>query len=90
MPRRVLQGRVVSDAREQTVTVLVERRVSDPLYQKVIRRSKKYAVHDPLNAAKIGDEVQIIECRPISKTKCWELHVPVKGDAKTMTAGGVA
>ena len=90
MPRRILQGRVVSDAREQTITVLVERRVADPLYQKVIRRSKKYAVHDPLNSAKIGDEVQIIECRPISKTKCWELHASVNGDAKTATVGGTA
>lgn len=71
MPRRVLQGTVVSDANEKTVTVRVERRVSHPVYKKTIRRSKKYAAHDEKNQFKVGDKVQIIESAPISKTKCW-------------------
>ncbi len=71
MPRRVLQGTVVSDANEKTVTVRVERRVSHPVYKKTIRRSKKYAAHDEKNQFKVGDKVQIVESAPISKTKCW-------------------
>lgn len=73
MPRRVLQGTVVSDANEKTVTVRVDRRVSHPIYKKTIRRSKKYAAHDEKNQFKIGDKVQIIESAPISKTKCWQV-----------------
>jgi len=73
MPRRVLEGKVVSDSSDKTITVMVERRVKDPLYQKVIRRSAKYAVHDENNNAKIGDWVSIEECRPISKRKSWRL-----------------
>ena len=71
MPRRVLQGTVVSDKGDKTVTVLVERRVMHPVYKKYIRRSKKYAAHDEHNKHKAGDTVSIIECRPISKRKCW-------------------
>jgi len=73
MPRRVLQGVVVSDKREKTVTVLVERRVMHPLYKKFIKRSKRYQAHDENNSAKVGDKVRIIETRPISKTKSWIL-----------------
>jgi small subunit ribosomal protein S17 len=73
MPRRVLQGRVVSDKRDKTITVLVERRVLHPIYKKIITRSKKYSAHDPNNAHKIGDMVRIRECRPLSKTKRWEV-----------------
>ena len=73
MPRRVLQGTVVSDANEKTVTVRVERLVSHPVYKKTIRRSKKYAAHDEKNQFKVGDKVQIIESAPISKTKCWQV-----------------
>jgi small subunit ribosomal protein S17 len=73
MPRRVLQGTVVSDANEKTVTVRVERRVSHPVYKKTIRRSKKYAAHDEKNQFKVGDKVQIVESAPISKTKCWQV-----------------
>ena len=73
MPRRVMQGRVVSDKRNQTVTVLVERRVTHPIYKKIIKRSKRYHAHDEANSAKIGDVVRIRECRPISKTKTWEI-----------------
>ncbi len=73
MPRRVLQGEVVSDACEKTVIVKVNRRVMHPMYKKFITRSKKYAAHDDLNQFKKGDLVSIRECRPISKRKRWEV-----------------
>ena len=73
MPKRVLQGVVVSDKADKTVSVRVERRVMHPLYKKFIRRSKKYSAHDPENSFKIGDRVRIQECRPISKSKRWEV-----------------
>ena len=73
MPRRVLQGVVVSDKADKTVTVLVERRLMHPLYKKFIKRSKRYHAHDEANSAKTGDIVRIRECRPISKTKSWEI-----------------
>lgn len=73
MPRRVLQGVVVSDATHKTVVVRVEKSVKHPVYKKYIARSCKYAAHDPENAYKIGDTVKIIECRPISKTKKWHV-----------------
>ena len=74
MPRRVLQGVVVSDKTDKTVTVLVERRVMHPIYKKFIKRSKKYHAHDETNSVKSGDTVRIRECRPISKTKSWEVY----------------
>lgn len=73
MPKRILQGVVVSDKMDKTVVVRVERRVMHPVYKKFIRRSKKYAAHDEGNVHKIGDVVRISECRPISKNKCWEV-----------------
>ena len=73
MPRRVLQGTVVSDKNNKTVIVSVERRVMHPVYKKFIRRSKRYAAHDEANVHKIGDTVFIRECRPISKSKRWEV-----------------
>jgi len=73
MPRRVLQGTVVSDKNNKTVIVAVERRVMHPVYKKFIRRSKRYAAHDEANVHKIGDTVFIRECRPISKSKRWEV-----------------
>ena len=73
MPRRILQGVVVSDKADKTVTVLVERRVMHPIYKKIIKRSKRYHAHDEANACKTGDTVRIRECRPISKTKSWEI-----------------
>lgn len=73
MPRRVLQGTVVSDKNNKTVIVSVERRVMHPVYKKFIRRSKRYAAHDEGNVHKIGDTVFIRECRPISKSKRWEV-----------------
>jgi small subunit ribosomal protein S17 len=71
MPRRVLQGVVVSDKTDKTVTVLVERRVMHPLYKKFIKSSKRYHAHDEQNRCKEGDVVRIVECRPLSKTKNW-------------------
>ncbi len=77
MPRRVLEGDVVSDKTDKTITVLVERRFRHPVYKKYIKRTDKYAAHDANNQHKIGDRVSIIECRPISKTKRWTV---VTGD----------
>jgi small subunit ribosomal protein S17 len=73
MPKRILTGTVVSDKMDKTVVVRVERRVMHPVYKKFIRRSKKYAAHDEANSHKIGDTVRIRECRPLSKTKKWEV-----------------
>lgn len=73
MPKRVLQGVVVSDKQDKTVVVKVERRVRHPLYKKFIKRSKKYSAHDEKNICKVGDIVRIQECSPISKNKTWEL-----------------
>ncbi len=73
MPRRVLQGIVVSDGMDKSVVVTVERKVKHPLYKKYIRRSKKYMAHDEDNSVKVGDRVSIRECRPLSKRKFWEV-----------------
>ena len=71
MPRRILNGIVVSDKAHKTVIVRVERRVMHPVYKKFVRRSKKYAAHDEANLCKTGDLVRIEECPPISKRKTW-------------------
>jgi len=71
---RTLTGRVISDKMDKSITVLIERRVKHPLYGKFIRRSTKFHVHDEENSCREGDTVQIVECRPISKTKSWRLH----------------
>jgi small subunit ribosomal protein S17 len=73
MPKRILQGVVVSDKADKTVVVLVERRFTHPVMKKTVRRTKKYHAHDVGNVAKIGDVVRIQECRPVSKTKSWAL-----------------
>lgn len=73
MPKRILQGTVTSDANQQTITVLVERRFKHPVLQKTIRKSKKYRAHDEKNVFKVGDSVRIVECAPRSKTKRWEV-----------------
>jgi small subunit ribosomal protein S17 len=86
MPRRVLQGTVVSDKGDKTVTVLVERRVMHPLYKKYIRISKKYAAHDEQNSRKVGDVVEIIECRPISKRKRWMVVEETQAEPKKKSA----
>ncbi|MCX2722386.1 MULTISPECIES: 30S ribosomal protein S17 [Roseibium] len=71
MPKRILQGTVVSDANDKTVTVNVERRFTHPLLKKTVRRTKKYRAHDETNQYKVGDIVLIEECAPISKNKRW-------------------
>lgn len=71
MPKRILQGTVVSDKNDKTVVVKVERRFTHPLFKKTVRRSKNYKAHDETNAKKVGDMVSIQESRPISKDKCW-------------------
>lgn len=71
MPKRVLQGVVVSDKNDKSVTVRVERRFTHPLFKKTIRRSKRYHAHDEDNSCKVGDMVSIQEGRPISKSKRW-------------------
>ncbi len=73
MPARILQGTVISDAMDKTVVVRVDRRFQHRVYKKFIKRSKKFAAHDETNACKVGDAVRIRECRPISKSKCWEV-----------------
>jgi len=73
MPKRVLQGTVVSDKGEKTVVVKVERAYLHPLLKKTIRRSKRYHAHDEKNAYKVGDNVRISECPPKSKLKRWEV-----------------
>jgi small subunit ribosomal protein S17 len=69
MPKRVMQGRALRDAKDKTVSVLVERSIKHPLYQKFMKRSKKYLAHDEQNSSKEGDIVKIREARPISKRK---------------------
>lgn len=81
MPKRVLQGVVVSDKQDKTVVVKVERRFTHPVLKKTVRRSKNYHAHDEANSAKVGQIVSIEESRPYSKLKTWKL---VEGS----TAGG--
>jgi len=71
MPKRVLSGTVVSDKGDKTVVVRVERRVKHPLYGKIIKLSKKYHAHDEGNAFKLGEQIRIEECPPVSKLKSW-------------------
>ncbi|KXF77601.1 30S ribosomal protein S17 [Paramesorhizobium deserti] len=71
MPKRILQGVVVSDKNDKTIVVKVERRYSHPLLQKTVRQTKKYKAHDENNQFKVGDIVSIEESKPISKDKCW-------------------
>jgi small subunit ribosomal protein S17 len=73
MPKRILQGVVVSDKNDKTVVVKVERRFTHPVMGKTVRRSKKYHAHDENKEFKVGDTVRIRETRPISKLKSWEV-----------------
>ncbi len=73
MPKKILNGIVVSDKPNKTITVVVERKFSHPLLKKVIRVKKKYNVHDENNKFKVGDKVSIIESRPISKNKRFQV-----------------
>ena len=78
MPKKILSGIVVSDKPDKTITVIVERKYQHPIFKKVIKSKKKYSVHDKDNKYKNGDKVSIIECKPYSKTKKFE----VLGDSK--------
>jgi len=86
MPKRVLQGVVVSDVQDKTVVVRVERRVMHPVYKKYIMRSKKYAAHDEQNAFKVGDVVRIEESRPISKNKRFVVLATDAGSQSSATS----
>ena len=80
MPKRILTGTVVSSNADKTIVVKVTRRVKHNLYKKIISRSKKYHAHDENNTYKLGDIVNIIESRPISKLKTWIALENTKGD----------
>ena len=84
MPKRILEGAVVSDKGDKTVIVLVERTFQHPVLKKPVRRSKRYHAHDESNAFHTGDKVRIVECAPKSKLKTWE--VLPSGDASTASA----
>lgn len=71
MPRRTMDGQVVSNKADKTVTVLVERLVMHPVYKKYFKKSKKYLAHDEANTCGVGDTVVIQECAPMSKRKNW-------------------
>ncbi len=71
MPKRVLEGVVVSDKNDKTIVVKVERRLTHPVLKKTVRRTTKFHAHDENNTAKVGDIVRIQECRPVSKNKRW-------------------
>lgn len=73
MPKRILQGVVVSNKAEKTVSVSVVRKIMHPVYKKYIKRTKKYAAHDEGNSCKVGEIVKIQETKPFSKTKKWIL-----------------
>ena len=91
MPRRVMQGTVVSTKGDKTIVVLVERTTKHPIYGKTMRDSKKFHAHDEGNTCQVGDVVQIVESKPISKLKRFELlsRVQVAGTAVTDTASDV-
>ena len=78
MPKKVLQGEVVSTKADKTITVLVKRRVMHPLYKKTVNKTKKYLAHDENKESAVGDIVKIIESRPISKRKSFVLLEFVK------------
>ena len=71
--KRTITGKVVSNKMDKSITVMVERKVKHPIYGKYMRRSTKLHAHDAENVCNEGDLVTIVECRPLSKTKCWEL-----------------
>ncbi|MCE3047307.1 30S ribosomal protein S17 [Helicobacter kayseriensis] len=72
--KRIIQGKVVSKAGDKSVVILVERKVVHPKYRKIVKRFKKYTIHDENNAVKVGDVISAIECKPISKTKTFNLQ----------------
>ena len=78
MPKKILKGIVISNKPNKTITVVVERKYQHPVLKKVIKSKKKYSVHDESNKYKKGDKVTIIECKPRSKTKKFEVQGEVK------------
>ena len=76
--KKTLLGEVVSDRMHKTITVMVQRRVRHPIYERVIKRSKRYHAHDERNQCQIGDVVRIVETRPLSRTKRWRLQEIVR------------
>ena len=82
MPKRVISGTVIKKAGDKTATVLVERKVLHPRYHKTVKRFKKYLVHDEQNEVNVGDTIQAIECRPLSKNKSFRLlEITKRGEA---------
>src|SRR5215467_1529754 len=79
--RKVLLGEVISNRMRKTITVKVERRVRHPMYERVVKRSKKFHAHDEHNQCQVGDIVRIVETRPLSTTKCWRLLAIVRSQA---------
>ena len=73
MPRRILSGKVLKKSGDKTVSVLVSRQTTHPIYKKIMRLSKKYLAHDSDNSISVGDFVKIQETRPLSKSKSWEV-----------------
>lgn len=71
--KRTLTGKVISDKMDKTITVKIERQVKHPLYGKFIKRSTKVHAHDESNVCNMGDTVTVVECRPLSKSKSWQL-----------------
>ena len=82
MPKRILEGVVVSDKGDKTIVVNVERTIQHPVLKKTVRRSKRYHAHDESNAYKVGERARIIECAPKSKLKTWEV-LPKQADQQT-------
>lgn len=80
--RKIFRGKVVSDKMDKTIVVAFSRLVRHPLYPKVIRKTSKFKVHDELNEAKIGDVVEIMETRPLSRTKHWRLVRIIKRESE--------
>ncbi len=78
--KKTLTGQVISDARDKTVTVRIDRKVKHPLYGKIVTRSSKYHAHDELNQYRLGDLVAICETRPWSKTKAWQVVGLIKAN----------
>ena len=78
MPKKILNGVVVGDKENKTIKVMVERKYQHPLFKKVVKRKKKYSAHDEENKFKIGDKVSIIECKPYSKNKKFEVLLEKK------------
>ena len=81
MSQREIQGEVVKISGDKTASVLVERRVMHPRYHKVVKRFKKYLIHDENNTLKVGDKVIAVECRPLSKTKSFRLKTVVGAES---------